>query len=157
MFLFTFICCFRAYVLDRVVVSGDSMNPSYSNGDVMWARKFDITDLQRYQVVVADIRGKFVIKRVIGLPNEVLQIIDGYVYIDGDLLSDDYGYPTIIYGCAADEIKLGENEYFLMGDNRDDSVDCRTWGKIRVESIKGVVIFQFFPFWEIGFIERKGA
>lgn len=153
MLIFTFVCCFRAYVIDRVIVSGDSMNPSYTDGDVMWARKFNIAELERYQVVVASVRGKFVIKRVIGLPNEVLQIIDGYVYINGELLSDDYGYPTSIYGCAKNEIVLGENEYFLMGDNRDDSIDCRIWGKVTIDSIKGVVVFQFFPFWEIGFLD----
>lgn len=153
MLVFTFICCFRAYIFDRVIVSGNSMNPTYSDGDVMWARKFDISELKRYQVVVADIQGKFVIKRVIGLPNETLQIIDGNVYINGEILKDDYGYPTKIYGCAADEIIIGENEYFLMGDNRDDSLDCRIWGSVNIESIKGVIVFQFFPFWKIGFVE----
>ena len=131
------------------------MNPTYSDGDAMWARKFDISELKRYQVVVADIQGKFVIKRVIGLPNETLQIIDGNVYIDGEILEDDYGYPTKVYGCAADEVVIGENEYFLMGDNRDDSLDCRIWGSVNIESIKGVVEFQFFPFWKIGFVELK--
>lgn len=153
MLVFTFICCFRAYIFDRVIVSGDSMKPTYSDGDVMWARKFDISELKRYQVVVADIQGKFVIKRVIGLPNETLQIIDGNVYINGEILKDDYGYPTEIYGCAADEIIIGENEYFLMGDNRDDSLDCRIWGSVNIESIKGVIVFQFFPFWKIGFVK----
>lgn len=148
---FTVICCFRAYVFDRIIVSGNSMNPTYSDGDVIWARKFDVSELERYQVVVANIKGKFVIKRVIGLPNETLKIVDGYVYINNEILNDDYGYPTQIYGCAANEIVLEEDEYFLMGDNRDNSLDCRVWGAVKDETIKGVAVFRFFPFWKIGF------
>lgn len=147
--LFAFICCFRAYVLDRVIVSGESMSPSFSDGDVMWARKFDTKEFSRYQVVVAKVRGKFVIKRVIGLPNEILQIIDGLVYINDNKLTDDYGYSTTVYGLAEEKIILQNNEYFLIGDNRDNSLDCRIWGAINQEDIKGIVVFQFFPFWEM--------
>lgn len=147
--VFAFICCFRAYIFDRVIVSGESMSPFFSDGDVMWARKFDIEEFSRYQIVVAKIRGKFVIKRVIGLPNETLQIIDGSVYINDIKLNDDYGYPTTVYGYAEEKIVLGNNEYFLMGDNRDNSLDCRVWGAISKKDIKGIVVFQFFPFWEM--------
>ena len=129
------------------------MYPTFSDGDAMWARKFDINELTRYQVVVADISSKYVIKRVIGLPNETVQIIDGFVYINGEKLEDEYGYKTSIYGCAADAVILKEDEYFLMGDNRDDSLDSRILGAANIKKIKGVVIFQFFPFWEIGFVK----
>lgn len=151
--IFTFTCCFRTYFLDRVIVSGSSMDPAYSDGDVMWARKFAINNVERYQVVVAKINGLLVIKRVIGLPNEQLQIIDGHVYINGTILEDDYGYPTEKYGCAASVVSLGETEYFLMGDNRDGSLDCRTWGAVDIENIKGIVVFRFFPFWKMQAIE----
>lgn len=151
--LFALICIFRAQVIDRIIVRGDSMLPNYSDGDAMWARKFGIDELERYQVIVARIDGKLVIKRVIGLPFETLQIIDGDVYINGVVLKDDFGYSTEIYGCAKSEIMLGENEYFLMGDNRDESIDCRMWGAIDINEIEGVVIFRFFPFWKMQFIE----
>lgn len=154
-FIFALICCFRAYVIDRVIVSGNSMNPYFSDGDVMWARKFDVLALERYQVVVAKADELFVIKRVIGLPNETVQIIDGFVYIDGEKLNGDYGYQTRIYGKAINEITLADNEYFIMGDNRDDSLDCRVWGSVSGNDIKGIVVFRFFPFWKIGAIERR--
>ena len=147
--LFAFIWCFRTYVFDRVIVNGESMSPSFSDGDVMWARKFDIGEFSRYQVIVAKIHGKVVIKRIIGLPNETLQIIDGSVYINDKKLIDDYGYPTTVYGYAEEKIILGKNQYFLMGDNRDNSLDCRAWGAINKDDIKGIVVFQFFPFWEM--------
>jgi len=129
------------------------MYPNYTDGDVMWARKFGISELTRYQVIVADIRGKFVVKRVIGLPNETVQIVDGFVYIDGEMLENDYGYETIFYGCAGDKVVLGDSEYFLMGDNRDDSLDSREWGTVDIKNIKGIVAFRFFPFWKIGAVE----
>jgi len=147
--MFMFICCFRAYVLERVIISGDSMNPAYSDGDVIWVQKFDINTISRYQVVAANMNGKYMIKRVIGLPNETVQIIDGFVYINGEKLKDDYGCRTTIYGIASDKVVLGNNEYFLIGDNRDNSMDCRMWGAATDEMIKGVVVFRFFPFWKI--------
>lgn len=130
------------------------MYPTYSDGDVMWAKKFGNTALRRYQVVVANVQGELVIKRVIGLPNERLQIVDGNVYINGRILKGDYGYKTQVYGCCATEITLKENEYFLLGDNRDSSLDCRVWGPLNISNIKGVIVFKVFPFWEAGFIEK---
>ena len=151
--VFLLVICFRHYVIDRVIVSGVSMENTFSDGDVLWAEKYDMSNLKRYDVVEASIDGKLVIKRIIGLPNETMQIIDGYVYVNGIKLIDDYGYNTSEYGCLAEKITLNENEYFLMGDNRDNSLDCRVWGAIDIDNIKGKIFFQFFPFWEIKSIE----
>ncbi len=151
--VFVFIYYFRMYVVDRVIISGSSMDPTYSNEDVVWARKFNISDLRRYKIVLAKLQNKFIVKRIIGLPNETVQIINGYVYINGEILEDDYGDVTQVYGCAVNEVKLGEDEYFLMGDNRDNSMDSRAWGAVNINRIKGIVIFQVFPFWEMGFVD----
>lgn len=149
MSIFTFICCFRANVIDRIIVSGNSMKPTLNDGDVLWAKKFNVEEISRYQIVVARVKGKLVIKRVIGLPNETIQFIDGYVYIGNERLKKDYGNKTSFYGCATDIVLLGDNEYFLLGDNRDESVDSRVWGAINIKNIRGIIVFKFFPFWKI--------
>lgn len=146
--------CFRSFVLTRVVVSGDSMNPSFSDGDVLWARKFGVDKLDRYQVVVANTDSGYVIKRVIGLPGEAVQIVEGCVYIDGEKLADDPAAQTSIYGVAEAGVTLGEDEYFLLGDNRDNSTDSRVWGPVGSEDIKGVTVFRFFPFWKAGYVKN---
>lgn len=153
---FVFIIIFRTNIIDRVVVQGDSMNPTYKDGDVMWARKYNLTNLKRNQVVVVKIDGELFIKRVIGLPNETIKIEDGYVYINGEQLSDDYGYRTTVYGNAFEDILVGENEYFLMGDNRNDSLDSREWGTVNADKIQSVVFLKFFPYFEVLMLDTRG-
>ena len=148
-FAFATIFIFRAFVIERIVVQGDSMNPTYSNGDVMWARKYNVRELERNQVVIVKIDGVLYIKRVIGLPNEKVMLEDGFVYVNGECFEDKFGYQTSLYGGAFEEIELGENQYFLLGDNRDDSADSRIWGAVDIDDITGVVFLKFFPFWEI--------
>lgn len=149
--LFLLIRGFRAMILDRIIVNGSSMNPNYADGDVLWVRKFDIVSLQRYQVVIAEVKGELMVKRVIGLPDESLAIVDGALFRDGEDLNDRYGYYETKPGGPNEIITLGEDEYYLMGDNRDESADSRTWGALSIDDIKGVVIFRFFPFWKMGF------
>lgn len=132
-----------------------SMNTTFSDGDVLWARKFNLQDIQRYEVVIAKVSSALIIKRVIGLPNETVQIIDGFVYINGEKLLDDYGYETTVYGYASNEVMLSENEYFLMGDNRNNSLDCRIWGAVKGCNIKGVIVMQIFPFWDMKFDRKR--
>lgn len=151
--LAAFVFGFRTFIIERVIVSGDSMNPAFEDGDVLWSRKFNVKELDRYQVVVARMDGKLVIKRVIGLPGETLSFFDGSVCINGDVLTDDYGDKTTFYGDVETEILIGENEYFLLGDNRNNSGDSRIWGTVNIDDVKGVIIFRFFPFWKIGFVE----
>lgn len=124
------------------------MLPSFSDDDVVLVKKFD-NEYERFDVVVTKVNGILAIKRVIGLPNETVIIKDGCVYVNGKLLENDYGYPTNKYGCAEHEITLSENEYYLLGDNRDYSGDSREWGAIKKEQITGEVIIKIFPFWEI--------
>lgn len=146
----TSIILFRAYVLDRIIVSGHSMNNAFQDGNVLWAQKFDVSSFERYDVVVAKAGGQNVIKRVIGLPNETVQIVDGAVYIDGVPLQNDFGEPIQNAGVAAAGYTLKDDEYFLLGDNRNGSTDSRVWGAVPAKNIKGVVVFQVFPFSDFG-------
>jgi len=138
----------RLFVLEKVVVSGQSMEPMFHNGDVCLQLKSGY-ELERFDVVVAEVDGEFVIKRVIALPTETIQILDGVVFINGDTLRTDVGTKMDDAGCASASITLSDDEYFLIGDNRNNSVDCRVWGSVKEDQIDGKVILRYFPFDEI--------
>lgn len=131
-----------------MVIRGDSMAESYSSGEVVLIKK-RYGELRRFDVVVAEtaatgLKGK-VIKRIIGLPNEKIQIIGGFVYINGVKLENDVSEEKMKYaGIAVEEISLADDEFFLLGDNRDASEDSRyEWlGIVKEEQILGVVIHK---------------
>lgn len=148
------------YVGERTVVSGDSMYPSLSDGDSLIVDKisYRFIDPDRYDVVVFPFQyqeGTFYIKRVIGLPGETVQIMDGSVYINGKALNDPYGYESIRNpGLASNPITLKEDEYFVLGDNRNNSADSRepSVGTILREDMIGRAVFRIWPADSIGFL-----
>ena len=96
------------------------------------------------------------VKRVIGLPGETVQIVDGQVYINGQLLQGDMGWePIESAGLASDPVILNEDEYFVLGDNRNDSSDSRvpSVGNVAKSSIIGRAWFRIWPMSRIGLIE----
>lgn len=127
-------------VLSFHTVSGGSMLPNYSSGD--YVITLNVIEPERGDVVVATSpTGTKVIKRVIALPGETIEIIDSKVYINGTYLEEDYlddRYTVVLEDM--DAITLGEDEYFLCGDNRDWSSDSRSYGPISASDIEGVVI-----------------
>lgn len=95
------------------------------------------------------------IKRVIGLPGEHIKIEDGKVYINGEEYKEDYlqeDVKTTASGVFTDFV-VPENYVFAMGDNRDESTDCRSFGCIPLEKIEGRVVLRFFPFNRFGKVE----
>lgn len=95
------------------------------------------------------------IKRVIGLPGEHIKIEDGKVYINGEEYKEDYlqeDVKTTASGVFTDFV-VPENYVFTMGDNRDESTDCRSFGCIPLEKIEGRVVLRFFPFNRFGKVE----
>lgn len=162
-FLIAFL--FIHFVAQRTTVDGTSMYDTLDDGDELIIEKlsYRFGDVERFDIVVFDIydaaRGGEVryIKRVIGLPGETVQIKDGLIYIDGEVLEEDYGYyindiPMNGYN-ASEEIYIEDGEYFVMGDNRNFSKDSREIGCIKKEDIEGRAFFRMLPLKNFGFIK----
>ena len=137
-----------AFVGQRTEVDGQSMEPMLSDGDNLIVDKitYRFRDPERFDIIVFPFKYKedtFYIKRIIGLPGETVQIDEeGKIYIDGEILEENYGREIIqsnTIGIAGEPILLGEDEYFVLGDNRNNSMDSRTEvvGNIKREEIIG--------------------
>ncbi len=149
------------FVGQRTVVSGPSMMPTLEHKDNLIVDKlsYRFHDPERFDVVVFDYQdGRHFIKRIIGLPGETVQIINGQVYIDGMLLeSDIYGSePMMNAGRAMEPIIVGQDEYFVLGDNRNGSKDSRVdeVGNIKKEKIEGKAWVRIWPLNKIGFVSN---
>ena len=153
------------YVGQRNVVRGDSMDTTLANGQslIMDKLSYRFHDPERFDIIIfpgPEENGEhpYYIKRVIGLPGEEVQIIDGQVYINGEQLTEDvYGITDYIDdpGIAADEITLADDEYFCLGDNRPVSYDSR-WeavGPVTREEIIGKVWIRIWPLNQFGKVD----
>lgn len=142
------------YVAVRTEVIGPSMEPTLHSEDNLIVEKvsYRFHQPERFDVVVFPFRyaeRTYYIKRIIGLPGETVQIDeDGNIYINGEILKENYGKEVIKNpGLAAEPILLGQNEYFVLGDNRNDSADSRdpSVGNIYRKDIIGKAWIRFWP------------
>jgi signal peptidase I len=152
------------YVGQRTRVSGSSMETTLSDGDNLIVDKlsYRFRDPSRYDIIVFPFKYEedtYYIKRIIGLPGETVQVIDGYVYIDGELLTSDiYGTEVMENaGIAAEPIALGDDEYFVLGDNRNHSSDSRdpSVGVLKREDLMGKAWVRIYPFDNMGVIRHE--
>lgn len=145
----------------RVSIAGDAMSPALKNGDVLLINRlvYNSRKPERGEIIAFKPGGNenahYTIKRVVGLPKETVQIKDGQVYIDGEVLVKNiYCYEITTPGVAEKPIELGENEYFVLGDNHESSDDSRMAdvGNVQREDIYGKVWFvaNFGP--DFGFV-----
>lgn len=152
------------YVGQRTKVSGSSMEPTFSDGDNLIVDKisYRFEDPERFDIIVFPFRyteKTYYIKRIIGLPGETIYIDEeGNIYIDGEVLKEDYGKEIIVDpGRAYEPITLGADEYFVMGDNRNNSSDSRdpAVGNIHRDEFIGKAWMRIWPFDKMGMIKHQ--
>lgn len=152
------------YVGQRVEVVGSSMYPTLEDKDNLLVDKFTYKfgDPERFDIVVFPYRyekNTYYIKRIIGLPGEHIRIDEnGVIYINNLVLEEGYGRETIKDpGRAYEDIKLGPNEYFVLGDNRNNSQDSRdpNVGNISRTEIIGRAFMRVFPLDKLGIIKHQ--
>jgi len=131
-----------------LVVRGKSMDPTFKDGQVMLVNKiaYITSSPQRGDVVGMYFPGetqKRFIKRIIGLPGETIEIKEGKVYVNGQLLNEPYLDPSV-FTLPDLTRKLQSGEYFVIGDNRSNSSDSRAWGPVPQSFITGKAVHRLF-------------
>lgn len=139
----------RTYLITPIKVQGQSMYPTLNGKEFMILKKYD-KDFERFDIVVLKTDHDDIIKRIIALPGETIACENGNIYINGKKFDEKYGS-----GITSDfkKIKLGKDEYFVLGDNREDSLDSRYYGPFSIDKIKGKTDLVLFPFNKIGHVE----
>lgn len=140
------------YVIERLEVHNYSMEPTLSSGDVLITDKLSYLkrDPKRYEIIIFKNKsdGEELIKRVIGLPGESVRIIQGKIYINGKNIKDIDGLDLPAEpGLATNDFVLAEDEYFVLGDNRKESIDSRyeEVGAVKRDLIISKTLFRIKP------------
>ncbi len=140
-----------SYVVQHTQVDGTSMLYNFNNKDILIIDKlsYRFSKPKRFDVIIFPTqRNVYYIKRIIGLPGEKISIkSDGSIYINGNVLDEDYGYETITNFGTNTDMELGENEYYVLGDNRNHSEDSRypKIGAINGNDITGKANIRIWP------------
>lgn len=144
----------RSFIVTPVRVDGASMMPTLKNNDILLLNKMD-RSYQRFDIVVIEYNNTRLVKRIIGLPGDMIEYKNNKLYVNGKYVKEEF------LSAQTDDFTiryLGENKvpkdcYFVMGDNRENSMDSRMIGFIPKKQILGVTNFTLFPFQKFGTIE----
>lgn len=149
-------------VIPRSIVDGQSMEPTLSHDDRLIITRLNyLANMpQRGDIVVLNAvsprdaeRGVMLVKRVIGLPGERIQLVDQQIWVDNNLLEEPYIKEICTdYKCQDNNWILGQDEFFVMGDNRNHSNDSRSFDAVPFDHIIGQVIFRYWPLTDIDII-----
>lgn len=138
----------RSFLITPARVDGESMEKTLYNGEIVLLNKIDLklNGLKRFDIVVFKQEKDLLIKRVIGLPGETVEYIDNKLYINYKKIDIPFEFEYT----KDFKYEVPKNEYFVLGDNRDNSKDSRYFGSIKLKNINGKVNFILFPFNRIG-------
>ena len=147
----------KTYIIAPIQVNGVSMDSTLHDGDIMLLNKLQYKryGLKRFDIVVIKSRDTRIIKRIISLPGDSVKVVDNTLYINDEKYEEEYlDEGTITNDFTLEELfdtdKVPEGKYFVMGDNRDDSLDSRILGFIDEEDVEGIASITIFPFNRIG-------
>ena len=133
----------RTFIITPVRVDGTSMSPTLSDTEILIEKKFD-KSYKRFEIVIFRHNKNKLVKRVIGLPGETLEVKDNKLYINGEYVEETFDH-KVTEDYKYKEGKIPEGTYFVMGDNRLNSLDSRIIGPISKEDIEGTVNLSVFP------------
>lgn len=144
--IYLLILCFSTLILVQnyigiVRVNGDSMEPNLSNHEIYLSNKKD-DNYKRFDIVYFKKAESIYIKRIVGLPNEYLEYKNNTLYINNKIVIENFehGFTSDYSIKGGDSTTIPSNSYFVLGDNRTDSLDSRGFGYIRKEEIIGKII-----------------
>ena len=143
----------RTYIATPIKVNGTSMYDTLNHKDTMILNKIDvkINKLERFDIVVIETGDTYIIKRVVGLPGETIKYKNGKLYINDKEVKDPYYKDNNTNDFES--VKIPKNHYYVLGDNRSDSIDSRIIGPVSLDSIKGTTNLIIFPFKNFGFVD----
>ena len=152
-FIILAVVLIRTFIVTPAIVDGGSMDNTLENGQLVLINKIVMktNNINRFDIVVInnDADSDKIIKRVIGLPNEIIEYRDNILYINGKKVEAEIGFIDTEDFIA----KTGENEYFVLGDNRPISKDSRYFGSFKKDKILGRVTIRLFPFSKFGLVK----
>ena len=142
------ILLFKRFVYSPLYVHGESMMNTLHDGDIMILDVigYKTSGLDRFDIVVVDCKNELIIKRVIGLPGEKIEYKNNRLYVNGRWLEDPYGSNET----EDFKVTVPEGKYFVLGDNRQNSMDSRYFGAFSKDDIMGKTGLVLYPFNRFG-------
>ncbi|MBQ8472797.1 MAG: signal peptidase I [Bacilli bacterium] len=140
----------KQFIITPIRVNGSSMNDTLINKDIMILDKisYQFSPIERFDIVVIKFENEYLIKRVIGLPGETVEYKDNNLYINGELIEENFNH-KVTDNYSLNEV-IPDGYYFVVGDNRGDSLDSRVLGLMKEEDILGKTSLVLFPFNRFG-------